>query len=271
MPIGRLHCDDLETFIADEAAPDALWFFLHVPKTAGSSLSAELRRLRPPYRNIHLSEADYRTGLAGAAFWAQLEPHIDQMLADHARVGYRSASGHLLGPQARRLVAAVPGARIFTFLRNPVDRVVSDYRYQRSPAHPAHAAFAAAHPTIDSYLATPDGADKMYHHLRLAPDEPVEALIARLEATFAFVGIVEMYPFSFNVLTRLFGDDRMPLHRERTTSAATAPVALTPELRERIRDRNRRDGAIYWHFHDLLMRHRDPWRARIAAPSDRRA
>jgi hypothetical protein len=38
--------------------PGNLWLFLHTPKTAGSSLSAEIARVTQQYRNIHV---DYKT------------------------------------------------------------------------------------------------------------------------------------------------------------------------------------------------------------------
>jgi hypothetical protein len=260
MGVARLTQGSLEGFIRSHAAPDALWLFLHIPKTAGSSLSAELNEIRPPYRNIHLAEEDYRrTDVSGAAFWRLLDRHIDAFLADDRRIRYRSASGHMLAPQALRIAGAVPGTRLFTFLREPVARVVSDYRYQLSREHPAHAAFAAQYPTIESYLPTAE-ANKMHRHLALHPREPVDELVDRVGETFAFVGIVEMYPYSFNVLTRLFGDNRMPHRRERVAGPETrAAVAMTAALEARIAEINGRDLAIYRHFRRLLGAHRDSW------------
>jgi hypothetical protein len=262
MSVGRLAHVTLEEFIRESAAPGALWLFLHIPKTAGSSLSAELNELRPPYSNLHLSDEDYRAAAGGGAPFARLlDRHVDDFIASERRVRHRSVSGHMLLPQAIRIAEAVPGTRLFTFLRHPVDRVVSDYCYQLSPGHPAHATFRVRHPTFQSYLASAD-TDKMHRHLSLHPGEGVDEVIARVGETFAFVGIVEMYPFSFNVLTRLFGEGRMPKRRERVAPPeARAAVEMTPELRARILEANARDLAIFLHFRDLLIGHRDSWLA----------
>ncbi|MEP5375836.1 MAG: hypothetical protein ABJQ14_08595, partial [Hyphomicrobiales bacterium] len=46
------------------------WIFHHIPKTAGSSLTSELRFCLPPYRNINFDEygrgVDRNKGLMGA-------------------------------------------------------------------------------------------------------------------------------------------------------------------------------------------------------------
>ncbi len=261
MSIARLSTVDLETFVRETAAHDDLWLFLHIPKTAGSSLSAELNDLRTPYRNIHLSDEDYQTDTIGDAFWRLLERHIDAFIAEGRSIRYRSASGHMLAPQAIRIAEAVPGTRLFTFLREPVARVVSDYCYQLSDGHPAHAAFRVAHPSIDSYLPSAE-ANKMFRHLCLHPREPVDEVIGRVGETFAFVGIVEMYPYSFNVLTRLFGANRMPRRHERVAPPQSrAAVTMTGDLEARIMEMNRLDLALYGHFRRLLGRHRETWLA----------
>lgn len=260
MAVRDLGDCELGTFIERNRAPDALWLLLHIPKTAGSSLAAELNALRPPYRNIHLHDEHYlRTDLGGDAFWAQLDPAIDAMIADDRRARFRSASGHMTMRQALRIRSAIERTRLFTFLRDPVKRVISDYRYQRSTQHPAHREFAAAHPTIHSYIGTADR-NKMFSHLSLAPREPVDEVIGRAAETFAFVGLVEMYPMSFNLLSRLFGADAMPQRHERVAPQdAGSELELTNDLLTRIGELNALDVAIYAHFVKLMRRHREDW------------
>ncbi len=52
----------------------------------------------------------------------------------------RSFSGHIRRPHIDFIQTELPGTRFFTLLREPVARVVSDYRYCLSPSHPTHRA-----------------------------------------------------------------------------------------------------------------------------------
>lgn len=270
MPMSRLAQADPDAFVAANRSPDALWLFLHIPKTAGSSLSAELNEHVPPYRNIHLSEAEYRrTDLTGRAFWAQLDRAVDSLLADEPAAHFRSASGHMLAHQAERIRAAIPRTRLVTFVRDPVSRVVSDYRYQRSAMHPAHVEFAARYPRLGDYVEAAER-NKMYSHLSLFDDEPVDALIARVAATFAFVGAVELYEMSFDLLMRLVGVQAEPRHHERVGEHDEREEALDEAMEAAILARNDADAAIFRHFYSLLVRHHPGWlRARrppVVAP-----
>lgn len=264
MPVKDLQAVDLQSFIAANAAPDALWVLLHIPKTAGSSLSAELNSLMPPYRNIHLLEEHYRrTDLIGDQFWAQLDPVIEAMIADDRTEHFRSASGHLRMRQANIIRDAIPRTKLFTFLRSPVRRIVSDYNYQRSEQHPAWEEFSAKFPTLDVYVENAAEHNKMYRYLQTPLDECAQDLIERVEREFTFVGIVEMYPLSFNILTRLFGLNYLPSQRLRTGRAEYEDVPLA--LRERIAEVNDLDLALYEHFHGLLLQHRAAWQSLIEA------
>ena len=253
MPIARLAEVDLQSFIAESADPKALWLFHHVPKTAGSSLSAELAEHCPPYRNIHLSDEEYRAPIAGRPFWSQLDHAVDALIADDAQTAFRSASGHLLGEQAERIRARIPRAKLVTFVRDPVARVVSDYRYQRSAQHPAHERFAARYPTLAGYVESAER-NKVHTHLATRPGEPLDELIDRVGGSYAFVGAVELYAMSFAVLMRLAGVDAVPRHRARVGEDGEGG-AIEEGLRAAIEERNAADAAIFAHFHALLARH----------------
>lgn len=264
MPAADLSTHDLRTYLANNADPNALWVFVHIPKTAGSSLSQELRAVIPPYRNICLTDDQYRrTDLVGTEFWDQLIPPIEAMLIQNAKKPFRSVSGHMFARHVEIIRKAVDRARLFTFLRNPIRRFVSDYNYQRSELHPSSEAFVARYPSIETYVDQCGEHNKMHEYLSIARDEPVDELISRVQEQFAFVGLVEMYPLSFNVLMRLFGENYLPTQRIRIGEPAYESVA--PSVRERIAELNALDHAIYDHFHGMMMRHRSAWQELIAA------
>ena len=142
MPVDRLRTQSLRDYVEAEADPEAFCLFLHIPKTAGSSLGHEIAAVLKPYRNISLDYLD-----ESASHGVKRQRAVEAFIAELKRDGgLRSASGHITMRQALQIKRAHPRTRIVSFLRDPVRRVISDYRYQRTPAHPLHEAFIGSIP-----------------------------------------------------------------------------------------------------------------------------
>jgi len=241
-----------------------LWIFVHIPKTAGSSLSHALARHAAPYRNIHPEPID-----DGFPHLQKIARAVDRFLDDRKTIGYLSCSGHIRRDDFRRIAEAADGARLVTFLRDPVDRVISDFRYSRTPEHPEWREVIATYPTIETYVEDSRTQDKMWRFLVGDRRGPLDAGIAQVESGFAFVGTVEDYPLSFGVLFRMITNaDVEPGPRVRLTETTEHnQVQVTPELRRRIEELNPRDLALYRHFSGKLATKREAWRAMRGAPA----
>lgn len=236
-----------------------LWVFVHVPKTAGSSLRAELARRLPPDANITI---DHATAAEGG-FHAQMDAAVEAFLAAAPEKGIRFASGHILGRHVKRIRTALPGTRFVTLLREPVARVVSDYRHQRSPRHPTHLDFAARVPTLEDYLALEGERDKAARHLippSILRGGDAEACLRHLLERYAFVGVQELYPLCFRALTALVDRPADPALRENVALEAEPPPEVTPELAARIRAANPIDTAL----HAAILARWDAIRERLA-------
>lgn len=249
---------------ADNRA-DGFTLFQHIPKTAGSSLTGEMARHIRDYRNIFLTDAT-----PGAGFEARMTARVEQFVTGELPAGYRCASGHLHREHVERILAARPDAFLFTFLREPVARFVSDYRYQCTPMHPGHEAFRARFPTIEDYLEAREG-NKMTRFMlgrdvALTRRVPFEDALAWAEETFHFVGIQDNYPLSFGILMRLHGLAARPSHRKRVNEANAGGAGdITPELRARIEERNELDARLFAHFRAKLLAHKDAFWAQAQA------
>ena len=251
---------DLDAFIAANRDPDALWLFIHIPKTAGSSLSTELARLRRPYRNIHVDYTDREVPHA-----EQMQRSVDRFIADAKDRRFLAASGHITIEHARQIRSEIPNTKLFTFVRETAARVISDYRYARTPKHPPYQEFIAAYPDIDSYVRDPRSQNKMNIHV--GGGDPSSVF-----AEFDFIGALELYPLSFHVLFSLMGENVLPqLHERKTPQTADNEVATSPKLDAAIRAANPDDVRLFEAVRDALRIRRAEWNVLRQARSSRAA
>lgn len=247
----------LDDYLAKVSNPEAIWFFVHVPKTAGTSMSSELDRLRPPYVNISV---DYERN--DVSHDVAVRQAVAQFGA--TQIGAtRSASGHVPLAVLDDVLGPRPGMRLFTLLRDPVARVISDYTYQTTPAHPPFEAFKKRFPTIEDYVLAPTEQNKMTSFLSAGqPGQSFDQLYRQMEQRFMFIGMTELYDMSFNIISRLIGKPARSQERRRATSAeAKARVAITPSLVTLIRQANHVDQQLYDRVAGVLLPKYAAWQA----------
>jgi hypothetical protein len=245
-PLELLFTGRVAEYLTAARLGDGPCILVHVPKTAGTSLRAELAALLPPDINIHVDYTD-----ASRSFSDRLDDAVARFIERAEPEGIRFASGHIQARHVTRIADRLPQARFVTMLREPAARVVSDYRHQSSPRQPGFEAFRARVPDLEAYLGLPGERDKAAIHL-LPPDlrrrGDAAACIDYITRRFAFVGIQEMYQECFRLLTALTGQARAPRLRENVGLDGPTDGAVPPELAERIRALNPLDSAIHDHF-----------------------
>lgn len=251
-PLRAFFDGDFEAWLAALQPPPPLWLFVHVPKTAGSSLTSDIAAGLRPYRSLHIDHLD-----RARPAMQRYDTAVEQALAAWREAPFRFASGHVQQRHVARIVQGIPGTRLFTMLREPAARLVSDYLYQRSPMHPLAEEVRRRVPDFDAFLDLPGQRNRTARHLVPKPvldSGDAEAAIAHVEAHFAFLGLQEHYSASFSALTRMLGQARAPAARLRVNSAAAperAEIAARladPALSARIAAANAMDLALYRHF-----------------------
>lgn len=253
----------VDAYLARILPPAAMLVFLHIPKTAGSSLTRDLARLFAPYRNLAPDYSD------SSRPFAEREAEALARFAAEARIRrFRSASGHYTLRRMREVTRGLGPVAFVSMVRDPVARVVSDYRYMTSERHPDWREMLARFPTLEEYLAHPASAEKMAHFLLEDPRMPEDEIPDFLDQTYHFLGTVEEYEMSSFLLFALGGHRQVSTARERVSpSGPTRREDLPPALVERIATANRRDAAIYTHVSAVLARCRPTWeqlRAEVA-------
>jgi hypothetical protein len=237
------------------AAGDVLWLFVHIPKTAGSSFRNTLAQHLQPEHNINITNlrGTHLRGMGGRA--EAFGKAIDEFLSLDREQRFVFASGHLNMAEAVRIREEISRpVRLLTMLRDPVQRVISDYRYQRTPAHTNHEAFGVAFPTLESFAESHRSQNKMFRYLAL-PGETLEAATARIERDFSLVGAADMYPLSIRLCSELIGPKFTPKARlNPTQDTGDNDVEVSDDLSDRIRKLNRKDQHVWDHFRERLER-----------------
>ncbi len=102
-------------------------YFLHIPKTAGQSLSTRIASAFPPGRSKILVP------------FVATRDELRDLAASYDMVGAHTAQNVLADRP--------PGMELMVAVRNPVEQIVSLYRHiRRAPLNPLHAASAGGAP-----------------------------------------------------------------------------------------------------------------------------
>jgi len=253
MSLAGLIDGDLEGYIAENRGNDRCWFFIHIPKTAGSSFRRELAQILRPNYNVHVDRNPVsEPAMPHAQRIVAATKEFNALLADRT---YRFASGHVPVTLLKAHVDTWGAMKLITMLRDPAIRAVSDYRYQSTSVHPSYRQFLERFPTFEKYLNAPQMRNRMFNFLRPTQQATVEDCIEFVVERFAFVGLVEMYPLAVRLVTRLMEQERSPTHYIRKTeNNEHNQFDITPELLDRVREINSLDVALYDYFHARLSR-----------------
>jgi hypothetical protein len=238
-----------DQYVSENQDRQQCWFFTHIPKTAGSSFRRDIIRCRAPSYNIHIDN-DHRD----VPYNQKIGDAVAGFNEEFARTPLQFASGHV--PMAT-LIARVDRWQelaLMTMLRDPIKRVVSDFRYQRTALHPHHREFIKEFPTFESYFHSSWARNRMFQFLRPSEDATIDDCIQFIVDRFAFVGIVEMYPLSFRLVTRLMGAEQAHSSHERATpDESDNRIELTSDLIRILRRLNAIDVALYEYFYAVMV------------------
>lgn len=251
-----LFSQKFEKYVSSLKDDSALWIFVHVPKTAGSSLRAEMAQVLLPEANIFVDYND-----PTKTFMHNLDAAVARFVARNAEAPFRFVSGHIFPRHVDQIErqAAVPVRRV-TMLRQPVRRVVSDYRYQCSPMHPGNEAFRRSFPTFESYLEQPGEQNKATRYLvpeQIMATQDPGACVDHIIQRYHFVGLQEMYPLAFRLLFSLLGERRSPTMQIRVNEGGDS-LANDPAVIARVEARNALDVAVYKALLDRWRTIREP-------------
>lgn len=156
--------------------------FLHLPKTGGLSVNDALRR------SFGVRHADVRS-LDGSGQW--ITPR-DVQVSKRLVPGLRSISSHRICPNHH---LEETDWKWFTFLREPVARTISEYQFYR--------AHLGGDLSLEGYIES-QGLRNL-QVVRVAGSENIDLAMTLIQERFAFVGLMEQFDLSMELLSRTLG------------------------------------------------------------------
>ena len=216
-------------------------FFLHIPKAGGTTFYDII------YRNLAYREVAKIDG-------TQIGKSIAELSAQPMAVKNRFAcvAGHFQFGYHKQFSC---DHTYITFLRNPVDRVISlFYQIQNVPQHPLHGIAVQNKMDIHSFAVsnlTSEIDNDQVRRISGSENKTVTSAdlahaIENLERSFSFVGICEEYDRSLVLLSRRFrGWDIRYLAKNVSNKDPGISQHAYDQTLEQIESRNRLDFELY--------------------------
>jgi hypothetical protein len=253
--------------VANRHQPERAIVFLHIPKTAGTTLHRIIERQYRP-------EELYSPGLTKGHQVGELAK-----LSEERRAEIRMFRGHMGFGVDRHL--PVP-ATYMTILREPIDRVVSYYYFiRRTPDHYLHDFVefgetdlktfvdSKAHVMIDN--AQTRVLSGVWHGPPFGgcTEEMLETAKSNLRDRFAVVGLTERFDETLLLMKRAFGWRNVFYTRQNVSSRRPSRKELAPETLQAIASTNQLDIALYRYaaglFEEQVSRYGSSFVAQVKA------
>jgi hypothetical protein len=231
--------------------------FLHLPKTAGSSLTAILEQQYSPERSYSTSFSAHHPDGSLAGFHA-LPP--EQMAKIELLYGHMPYGLHEKLPRP---------AEYFTLLREPVSRVVSNYFFEgREPSSAIYDRVHSGAMDIEAYLdyIRDLGIDNIQTRMIAGIYDPAGGppmtgeILARaqknLEKHFVLVGLQEAFEDTYLMLRRRYGWPYTVLPRRGVAPRKQKRATVPDNVLERIAREHRYDAELYEFARTLMAQRR---------------
>ncbi len=219
---------------------------LHLPKTAGSSFLATLERsfgaaLLPDYADIPMNTPLYERNKSA------LQNCLSN--AENAFQGIKCIHGHFL-PLKYLLLSDKRHVTFVTWLRNPVERLLSHYHYwQRTfnpeTAPPLHRKFMEEKWSLERFCLGPEVRNMYFQFLYGFPLE-----------YFSFIGITEFYDDDFAFFVSHFMDSSLEPERLNVGKSAAEAYKISESLRNDVEQYHSKDMELYRRALEMRLRRR---------------
>lgn len=237
---------------------DDVLYYLHIPKTAGTTFNAVLENYFRPEEIWPFHARDELRHIVGERLPHELARTPPEVLAQYRLIrGHYDYGIHRFLPRRPYYV---------TMLRDPVPRILSLYRYiRRVPSHRLHdeiiGGTRGVRDLLDHPLAPRRFNDRQVHQLAgtlnsrmecLSSDETLARAKAHLQEV-AFFGLAERFDDSLRLLYRTFGWEPLEAYRSLNVSPPVSSRSVADETdRMHVARHNQLDIELYRFAQELF-------------------
>lgn len=220
--------------------------FMHIPKAAGSTLTGFFSS-RFNEDELFISGSYGRTHIDDSMYFANLDPA--------EKAAYRYVAGHM----EINAFLGVENKYSFTFLRSPVQRMISLYNYVCSNQNHHMNSFAHMHCKGVADFVEKARWDELHNgmtrrllgvinvEMPLYDSRVVANAIGNLDAFFDFVGIQESFDKSFFLLADALGISIEEMGYTSRNIGSSGIKKINPLEFERVKKYNQMDYEVYNH------------------------
>jgi hypothetical protein len=236
-------------------APPCL-VFLHIPKTAGTTLSHMIVRRFRREQIFHVRNPKFPKGPVYSENYGTVEAF--QALPETERAGFRCILGHF----HYGLHRWIPGPAVYvTMVRDPIERLLSQLSQYNKMIRNSEIA-SQGQVSLQEYLRVAPAAAENHHARFLLGVDDYDVLdaaerrslvLTALRERFLWVGVQEQFDESVVLLHRKLGWTPLPFGRLNVSPDRTRLEDYPPETISRLRSINQLDLAVHEYAVDRLL------------------
>lgn len=225
--------------IAQKANRNKLIVYLHVPKAAGNSSLHHIKKYKKNYFNVKWDRIDES--------WAEFLSKINEKK-------YNLVSGHFSESHVTLLRdKRIPHVCV-TFIRNPIERLVSQYKYMTTEAHPDYKRFTANFPSFEDFvfnMVPPNPIARMLTGGNLSYIDTIDYLLDK----FHFIGMKEFYNTSMFLLCEILNIPFNSIQKRNVTKTNEINnFELSYSTFKKLKEIHNLDIQIHKYFHDKYQK-----------------